>query len=796
MKKNEFHIKKNSMSIINLCVLVVMLLFSSYPDVGDFTGVLLASGDHQKNKNIERKHEDATKSSLEGFSTDDAIGSVTDDGINTIDDDLKDEVNTTTDDSMDDEKEDHDNESTTPQSITNEEETTTGAAVSKSAVGIITQTALVPGGTARVKTYDELRRALANNNGVTNVFLEANITAATGTIDIYSSKKLVMISGINSVGANYTYTEASDNRYNNYIRIPVNGSLIVEDLNINGSSQGGAFFPVDYEGRGTTLTFSRVNYNGPRLASSLGGKIEINDCSIQLNGVGYATTADAAQGSEISVGGDTTITQSGGTFPVFGIYNLTGTPKLSILSDANVVITASRFLIRGNVNTTYADLNIEENATLQVTAPGGVTEDNHSLGDLTVGDNGVFQYKHTGTNGSKATISFVGNIDVGTDAIFDVRRSPSSGSAGSGLNVLLNMKSNERQINFANSERVILINGVSSSDGLIKFDTRGYLNINTHAVNQWTTLPTFMADVNASDPLVWDFLNLPSQRWNYKDVQPFSFYSICAGTSVEGDMMAVYPAYIPASDENTQSLNGTNFLGGSAKALTLGKHQLNTDIPTDESTTMGGQTLPGAQLAYSYETVNNIPIQEFAQADSSGKFIATFTDFPKFNSHVITESQKDFLRAYSDEAVIRNQEILAFVDVPSSLDFGKHVPTQWMIIPRHDENWEIKVMDTRLNANSWEIYVSADDPLSTYQNEIYRTLPGDLVFATQDALIPINDTALLAYEGTTDPSSQDGISTVKWDDYEGPLVALYNITEILMNAEYSTNVKWTLVSGP
>lgn len=689
-----------------------------------------------------------------------------------------------------------------------EDTMTNSATIQNETNSIVSSKAITPTATILsdsaivVNTFSELKSYMEDgNNGYTEFYLGADITQTSGIV-VNRAKQTVLISGKNpTTGAIHTYTEFNSAAIGYTIQVSGNTNITVQDLIIDGHNYYGTVSATDATGNsGVYIKYDRVNYDGPQLCYAPYSTLHIKDSSIVIPEAQKPGSAnqEVSESSKVVLDGDTNIQKLSGTgFSTFWIHNRLGDPALRVLEGANIQIKSVSYIfycVNGNVS-----ISIDNSASLDCDVAGGMTYIGQYLGYVNIENDATFRYIHDGTYGNPRTLILRGNLTVGNNATFDVRRTQRSYSGVALSRILLSMESSTSTVNFNNPKRVIMVNGITTNpEGLIRFSAGGTLNIYTDAMNLWNTVPTgFSSNIMWNDPLdSWLENDLPLRAWNQEGFQPIQLTATYSSSSpVASPSISISGGYEPATDNNEASITSANFLGTGSRMFTLGKTYLNYNYVYDNSNKITGESQKGSYVSVDYENSNGQ--QSASMITNTGTFsFVSNADLIK-DSIISGTNQINFLRGYNKTIVREDTGVLRFYEVPSTLNFySDFVPTSESIIKREDDNWSIKVEDTRGSNNTWQIHASIDDALSTSHNNTTFTLPDALIYKSGGSTDILSNTPLLIHSGLTDSEAVNGITTIDWNSNEGPLVSVDENDDLISNTEYTTTITWTLIDGP
>ena len=660
-----------------------------------------------------------------------------------------------------------------------------------------TMAAELSGSAVTVDTYAELKSYIEDEkNGYTEFYLGSNIEAKSSGISVPTSKSDITISGKDpDTGDIHTYKELSSEAQANTIVGKANMNIKVVDMTIDGYNFYGT---VSSSANNTYIKYERVNYNGPQLCYNPNGTLYIKDSTITVPSSrkpGSAANNEISEVNKLILDGKTVISVLSKTgASTFLMYGNAGTPEIIVKSDSDVTVESEGYFIYQSSG--KVQITIESGGSLNANIKGGLSAAGQVLGTINVNDGGLFRYLHTGAAGSLRTIILDGNLNVGNGSTFDVRRTQESTNGTALTKILLSMESANSRIVMDNPKRVILVNALNSTDGLIRFSSGGKLSLNTNAVNIWDLLPTnFYSNIKWDDPINgWYDDDLPSRVFNQKNFETISLTATYSSSSpVNSPAVDISGGYVPAASANTQEITSSNFVGTKTKMFTAGSSNLDFD-KISTGNIISGKSPAGSHIDVEYRTASGTT-NKWTIADSEGKFSINTGSKLIEGSNVRGMNQIDFLRGYNDSTVENQSGELKFYEIPDSLEFkSDFIPVGDTIIERTNTDWSIKVEDTRNYANNWAVYASMDAPLSTVKNDTTYTLPNSLIYKLGNTAEVLDEQTLI-WSGQTDETS-DGISTINWDKGEGPLLKVSEGDNIVSDSNYNAKIKWTLVDGP
>ena len=653
-----------------------------------------------------------------------------------------------------------------------------------------------------VETFAQMQNALSQNNGITTVYLGANIPMEASGIVINPAKTEVTINGTDPTTSNrYTLTDYygsyADNR--NYTIQPGSNSIErinVININLDGYNQ---FGPISTQDAYTTyLYYDNINYNGPQFSFAGNGTVHVKNSVINLperKNINSTPTQELAECNRLLLEGTVEITKANVGTDSF-LWLKGNNAEFRVLESSEVQLGTGRNFI---YSTAFPLFTIETNASCSVESGGAMIYSGQALSGLNVENNADFSFLQTSNIGTgNYSVGVAGDIRLNPGSTFDIRRTNSS-AIGS-LNYLINYDGTSGRGFYAdNPGRVTLINGVTSNTayGVIRFiNSNNTVSIDSKGINIWTSVPSFLSEnMQAVDPMdSWNDSDLPEYVWNKKELDSFNVTAVINSNNSTSSVNA--PSYSPATNNNTQNFTTGNFAIGntSTKMMTFGNQELNIDDVYNTANNIGLTTQSNSYITASYINGTNENQRVDGFADSRGRFNGAIGETGLLpGSSVSAMSQNNFLRVYEEEPVETETGVLRFLSVPEELPFGEiPLPEQNTIIPRSTTNWSISVEDTRNTSNVWKITAGLEDPLTASEGGIQYTLPDALVYITDDGEEIFREENIPIYNGNT---GNNPITIITWPDNRGPLLSI-NTRQIKAGLPYSTTINWTLTDGP
>ncbi|MEI5993011.1 pectate lyase-like adhesive domain-containing protein [Candidatus Enterococcus mansonii] len=278
--------------------------------------------------------------------------------------------------------------------------------------------------TVTVSTYEELRNALSNDNGVTTVILANDITLERG-IKIHPAKKELTING-----QSHTLTEATNGSHGTIYVENNNGTKTINlnNLSILGKNYYG---PVNIDDNvyGVTLNYSNITYSGPQLVHNIHGyatfsgttKAEIKQVMTNSD-----TPQEFAEALGITIKGSFNLDHQSISDSAFwfGLGN-DHIPYFSIEDNADVFINVANntLFYVDNSSTKPLDISVGQSGKFNVTTIRELFRLGNA-GNLIFQNNSKTQINRSTNTTNAPTLKVSGTIKVNKGAIFDINHAP------------------------------------------------------------------------------------------------------------------------------------------------------------------------------------------------------------------------------------------------------------------------------------------------------------------------------------------------------------------------------------
>ena len=615
-----------------------------------------------------------------------------------------------------------------------------------------------------VSSYEELTRALQEDNGYSTIYLGADITSTETGIAINSNKTDVIIDGHPPdapADKNYTFKQYDSNVASATIYIDAHNTatknITLQNMNVTGANfYGIVFIPENLSG--VSLICNNMEYTGPQVITNRSGTARFIDSTFTMESTTDPTLEKLAEANQIEMGGQVDIPSS----DLLSLLWLTNdNAQLRILENATVVLNGDEFLL--HADTVIPDIHIHAGASFTLTTKSGVTYLGENVRNFTVDENAFVSISQNAPQ-THATLRVEQKFEMHPNSSFFLVR------MGYGIGLYFPVPGGSAIFN--DPLRAFLYSPGYPS---IAFAEEGNLEIYTSSINMWHDLsPNF---------------GTPSYIWNNLGGTPFS---------VSGKYFDMTPSEITHTlDENAPiqvPLTKELFDLETAALVSLGHTNLSIQPLFLDSTSLVGKTESGATVEAFYQTETGSKVETKVTADNDGNFsIPIDADTLSTDQLVIIEANKNSLTIremiYPLDSSARK---LAFVSIPDEIAFGDiPIPYTPSLAPRDEKELTLSVTDTRSLRDPWSIAIRVASPLTATLAETTHTLPDALVFMGEEATI-LNNEPLKIY---TSSSSPYGESKISWGENTGVLLNIIPGT-MYSNVTYQGTLEWLLIDAP
>lgn len=615
--------------------------------------------------------------------------------------------------------------------------------------------------TIEVSDYAQLKAALADDNGFTNVLFANDISATNiGGIIIHKNKPEVMIDG-----QGYTFSQYATSDWTYTIRVESDNSTTksttVKNMTVVGQNYWGIVH-VRESVSGVTVKYEDMDYTGPQALHNRSGTGHFVNSSFTMRRA--ASSVDELAEVRIAVfEGNVNVDSNAGS-PVVRLTN--SNTSFTILPGADVNIITPNYFVHPESFNAPAVIG----AGARLTLNNGFTYLDRAFASFTMEENARVHITHN-ASAAYATIRVASLFEMRAGADLSIIRTGVDG-------IPIRFTTNGGRAVFNNPERVQLY---STSSVLLRFTSSGALNINTSAMNLWTA----QADPGADSMDI-----MPDHIWNRAGHEGLTLNAAYNNTTTQS-----VQTNLTGDDPVVSELNPGNFNMEKTRMLLFGRFQLGVDVLDNSSVAIKGSTEPGAAVRAWYTTEEAQQQADGAAAGSGLYSIGLSGGKPEQGSIVTVIANHNKLKMRQNTTVADSaSNRLAFLSVPDSISFLEiPVPGEVTTVPRQNGGLSISVEDTRLSSSPWRLEASVPRPLTATVNGQERTLPGAMVFANSEGgqtVLNEDPATVYSQEGGT-----GGTFDLQWNDEEGVLLQLAPGLSY-SGAQYQASIHWGLVDAP
>ncbi len=630
---------------------------------------------------------------------------------------------------------------------------------------VLSQSAII------VYHYDELKRALSEDNGFDTIYFGADIAANAGGIVIHPNKESVIINGQSpDSGTEHRFTQWNSTAFANTIRVEVGSrtqQVTLRNLDITGQNYYG-IVAVSDSVKGVEIVQQNVRYAGPQPIYNRNGSARISDSSYTLQAAGAISTQELAEVTHIEFGGRVTVDVGNSGYSVVWLTHHDST--LTIADHATLTVDTQNYFIFTSADANVPTVRVGSGAQLRVKSRNGFTYSLQKIGRFYVGENATIVIEQNTTLSTAALrIASLFQADPGSD-ITIVR----TGTAG----IALRLTDAGGRAEFTQPERVFLY---SSAGVPLRGTGNGTLSISTSAINLWQA-----SLWNAHDGVDM----APSHIWNKANNETLA---LTAALSSVGTSSVSHN--LSADDPIVSALDAQNFNLEKNQLLAFGRMGLRID-PMTQNNAITGETEPGAELNVSFASSDGQSQNVRTTADGTGRYSVSLGEMGLSESGVVT------VIAGSNRLQMRQRIVqgetggnedgrLAFLAVPDEMTFGVvPIPSEQRLVPKREQMFTISVGDNRLSPTAWRLDASIEQPLAAESN---TGLLNAVVFAdSQGSTIPLSQDPLTVYRELNGANRNYDI---QWGENEGILLKIAP-GDVYSDLDYQTTIHWSLVDAP
>lgn len=621
---------------------------------------------------------------------------------------------------------------------------------------------------AMVDTFADFK-AVAEGTGqdygtITTVYFGADIAQTAAPVTVPLTKPDFIIDGTYD-GVRHTYTTTGDSA-SNFITTATPGTdrpalnITMRHMNIVGANYYGAMGSannINY--LNVMFTYSDVDYNGAQANYHRYGTVRYLDCRMAIN------RNEVAECGRVIIGGDTTIVHTVASYSSFWMTLDTTSQYFRVLAGANVSITARYGVIYVS---TGAEFIIEDGASLVISSPYGLAYSSSTYKTFEIGAGATFECKQT--IDLQPMINLKGTMTVKENANVFLQRT-------AGTNPIISASSSS--ISIRSPERFVML---SSTGNVMSFSGSTHLDIQGMQINYWGTANSL------SDP--GGFTDIPTYSWRKTPLADQSAEAAyIRGTAATGS----FTADADGTNLSAEELTGkplTGFVLNKAYGCSIGNLPLHADYITNDGWPVTGTTGSGAAVKVSYDAVS---VDGTAGPDGAfridpGENLTLGTDV------TINANLPYLLRSYTASVISPGAIQLTGPPARIWFDLSAKVSLTPLLYGRTEEQWTLKVTDSRARSTSWQLYAGITGDLTSYtaEGEVKCTLPGSLVFVDADSNIgTLSQVPLLIWEGEANNGDLTKEWELTWDPAAGFLLGISS-NPFCSGDTYTADITWDI----
>lgn len=556
-----------------------------------------------------------------------------------------------------------------------------------------TENATLAANEAVVTTFDELKKAISENNGIDTVYLGADIPLSSG-IKIPDAKKTFTLSGKNPVTNEiHTLTEtmASAGAQSSVITVDTNNGAketTLKDINIIGKNYYGTISVLG-AAKNVVQNYENIHYQGPQLIYNLNGvAVFSGDNDIRIASVvsGSAAANEVGEVKGVNVFGKLKIDHANSNAnSVFWFGS--GTAELNTFTveeNADVTILSNGTGMFYRSGAKPIDIDVKKNAKLAISSNNNIFRDtvggtvNVAVGaDVTI----------TKTAGINPLLWMSGDINVNPDARFILKKTGGTGN-------ILYFSTATAKLDVQNPRSFLI--ATTPDNAMLYWPYANTFNFETQMVNYWNTAGTI------------DRTDAPQQS-----------FSLPAGDNVIGSL--TYSGTTTKIVSTNVDMTAANFNQNTARMIAMGRLEGTINSVNDSDANISGTATLDAYITVSY-TENGVDKQLKGQADKTGNYQIMIPD--------------GFIRPYTDLTTTISQDqrtitlektTVADVTPPS----GKPVP---QVLTIGDPFPDVADLVT-------DVYDHSDNTSGAGIIKTLQTTPDTNVFGPQQAIVRLEDKA-------------------------------------------------------
>lgn len=586
--------------------------------------------------------------------------------------------------------------------------------------------------------------------------MENDITLASGFIINPNKSKIIIDGTYNNVKS--TYTNNLESLEENVIKASTkNKEIILKNMNIISSSGYGVIYvPSHPNYSNVVVEYNNVNFTGIELSQNYYGTTKIIDSVIEIKDTNNVLAQKACDSNNILIGGITSINSSAVDKPVIFLNDVIPS-TLKIMPNSKVTITTNEELMNG---TNRLDLIVGHGAEFLLTTGNGFSiTTTHGARNVLIEEEAKFTFIEN--NHQRVPMwSVFGDFIVKENASLEI------------INTFMTTPTDNYNIYFKGTNQNFIldnpkyVNIYTKNANVIYTNNPVSFSLKFNRINMW------ISALNYTDAYKID--NEPALYW-YKD----NYFTSLKGTFTK-DITTV-TSHNLTKEELNKLPDITNFSFQDRKILTIGGIKTNIHPVNNTSNTFSGHTISFADVKIEYD--NQILT---ASSDENGLFEINL-DSP-IEDNKIVKVTTYFNGCFSERKITTpfNGEI-TLLKVTGNIPFSTNkISTTPIILPKQNST-TITIVDSRINATKWKLYLSFNNPMI---EQMGKVLIDSLAFKKfNNEIIKLSTIKKLVYEEENVGSNVE-LSNITFSTDKGLL--LFPSKDLFLNEDYKTSVIWSI----
>lgn len=614
--------------------------------------------------------------------------------------------------------------------------------------------------TITVSTSNELKEVLENDNSYEYIYLENDIKLESG-ITVNSSKNKVIIDGT-YLGVMHTLTGMDSETETDTITA-TSSTKEIKIINlkiINPNIYGIIDVPINESNEEVVTIYDNIIFNGTQLSFNPYGTVKINNSIITIEDTNNIKSQEVCEAEKIIIGGNTSISSSSTSYPLFSFKTDSINPSLIFLCKSNIILsTEQRELITG---TNKLNFTILHDTKVHLTTGNGFAPlPGYGANNVLIDERASFIFMEKSHQRIPMWAIF-GTLILKKDAELQV------------INSYDNTPSDNYNIHFKGTDCKIILDNpknltmYTKNSNVIYTDNSLTFNIKCSRINMWQNSTTLSS--------AGDINNLPTYSW-YKNNNLLEIEGIMTST-----MTAITHHNITANElKNLPDIG--NFTFQNRKQLSIGTINMNIHPINSTKNIVSGHTDSFADVLIKYNG-----IEEIVNADDNGLFEYNITSSIQDNTNIELTANVASSFIYGTRTITTPfTGELTLLNVNEEVNFSNIPINNTLIFPKTND-LKMKIVDSRLNSSDWKLYVYINKPLTSPNGFI---LENSLVFKKfDDEIITLSSNPTLVFTGENNNGTVS-FKELNWSTEKGPLLDLTN-DALEVNEEYFSTINFNL----